>query len=192
MARICIIQGHPDAERDHFGHALCQAYAEGALEAGHQVEIIDVARLDFAVLRDPAEFATAPPEPILKAQAQVAAADHLVVFFPLWLGTMPALLKAFFEQLARANFAIGPSDRGGWPRHNLKGRSARVVVTMGMPALAYRTLFGAHGVRSLESGVLGLAGVRPIRRSLVGTVEASAAARGRWLARLRRLGAAAR
>ena len=36
----------------------------------------------------------------------------------------------------------------------LRGRAARVVVTMGMPALFYRVIFGAFGERSLERSVL--------------------------------------
>ena len=82
-----------------------------------------------APLADPADFAAPPAEPMLAAQAQVAAADHIVIVFPLWLGTMPAALKAFFEQLARAEFAL--ADAGGrGPRRNLRGRSARIIVTM--------------------------------------------------------------
>ena len=40
-----------------------------------------------------------------KAQRAIASAEHIVIFFPLWLGTMPALLKAFLEQVLRPGFA---------------------------------------------------------------------------------------
>ena len=33
---------------------------------------------------------------------------YLVLFFPLWLGDMPALLKGFLEQVARPGFAFMP------------------------------------------------------------------------------------
>ena len=35
------------------------------------------------------------------AQADIGWAQHIVLFFPLWLGDMPAVLKAFLEQVAR-------------------------------------------------------------------------------------------
>ncbi|HET8624991.1 MAG TPA: DUF1572 family protein [Gemmatimonadales bacterium] len=49
-----------------------------------------------------------------------------------WLGLLPALLKAFLEQLFRPGFAFARSLTQGGKRL-FDGRSARVVVTMGMP-----------------------------------------------------------
>jgi hypothetical protein len=61
---------------------------------------------------------------------------------------------------------------------------------MGMPAPAYRLLFGAHGVRGFERSVLALAGFKPIRETLFGMVEASAQGRERMLAKMAELGRA--
>lgn len=52
----------------------------------------------------------------------------------------------------------------------LSGRSARVVVTMGMPATVYRLYFRAHGVKSLERNILGFVGIAPVHETLVGNV----------------------
>jgi putative NADPH-quinone reductase len=111
-----------------------------------------------------------------------------VLIFPLWLGDMPALLKGFLEQVARPGFAIGVDGQGGPGAKLLKGRSARVVVTMGMPAFVYRWYFGAHSIRSLERNILRFVGFAPVRRSLIGLVEAKGGRRERWLAALARLG----
>jgi putative NADPH-quinone reductase len=191
--RICLIDAHPDPADGHLCTALADAYAAGATASGHSVARVRLATLDLPLLRDPADFARPPPEPIRAVQAEVAACRHLVVVYPLWLGTMPALMKAFFEQLARAEFLIAPGGTLGWPRKMLAGRSARVVVTMGMPAAAYRLLFGAHGEKGFESAVLGLAGFRPVRATMLGGVGgASPARRARWLDRMRALGARGR
>lgn len=48
--RIVILQGHPDPQGSHFGHALAEAYTQGAQKAGHEVRMIAVARLDFPLL----------------------------------------------------------------------------------------------------------------------------------------------
>jgi putative NADPH-quinone reductase len=184
---ICLIHGHPHADRSHFGYALADAYMEGAHEGARTVVRFDLADIDFDLMRDPKEFETPAPAPIKAVQDAVLAADHLVVIFPLWLGTMPARLKGFFEQFARAEFAISASEEGGWPRKMLKGRSARVIVTMGMPATAYRLLFGAHGVKSLDTGILGIAGFGPIHDTLIGGVS-DAATRTGWLEKVKELG----
>ena len=101
---------------------------------------------------------------------------------------MPALLKAFFEQVARPGFAVGAASKGRPGRKLLGGRSARIVVTMGMPAFVYRWYFGAHSVKSLERNILRFAGIAPVRRSLVGLVEGPVPQRRRWLERLASLG----
>src|SRR5262245_5661905 len=102
VQRIAIIQGHPDPGGERFCHALAEAYLEGAREGALAVRLIDVARLDFSILRTQAEFETGtPPQSIVDAQETIRWADHLVIVYPLWGGTMPALLKGFFEQAFR-------------------------------------------------------------------------------------------
>lgn len=191
---IAIIQGHPDKAGGHLCHALADAYAEGAAGAGHAVERIDVAALDFPVLRTREAWEKGKPAPdIEKAQAAIAAAGHLVIVYPLWLGTMPALLKAFLEQVARPGFAIRTEQGSKTWSKGLKGRSARIVVTMGMPAFVYRWWFLAHGLRNLERNILKFVGISPVRESLFGLVEnASAEKRAGWIAKMKRLGAEGR
>lgn len=103
---------------------------------------------------------------------------------------MPALLKGFLEQLLRPGFAFAAASAGrGPPKKLLAGRSARIIVTMGMPALFYRWYFRAHSLKSLERNILAFCGIGPIRACVVGMVESmGAAGRGNWLARIQRLG----
>lgn len=170
--RILLIQGHPDADARHLGHTLEDAYAEGARAGGHEVRRLCVARLDFALLRSQHEWEHgALPPALAPAQADIAWAQHLVLFFPLWLGDMPALLKGFLEQVARPGFALLKEGSNPMARKGLTGRSARVVVTMGMPALLYRWYFRAHSVKSLERNILGFVGIAPVRESLIGLVD---------------------
>jgi putative NADPH-quinone reductase len=190
---IVILQGHPDPAAGHFGHTLAAAYAEGARAAGHDVEVIPVAQLDFPLLRTKENFEQGPvPAPIQEAQAKIKQADHLVVIYPLWLGGMPALLKGFLEQLFRPGFVTGGATLDLGQKRQLRGKSARIVVTMGMPALVYRWFFGAHSLKSLERNILGFCGFRPIKESLIGLVESpDRRRREKWLARMRTLGHAA-
>jgi putative NADPH-quinone reductase len=104
---------------------------------------------------------------------------------------MPALLKGFLEQVARPGFAIGRYGEKAMPKKLLAGRSARIVVTMGMPAPVFRWFFFAHSLKALKRNILGFVGISPVRDTLVGSIEGmSPAARGQWLQRMGRLGAA--
>jgi len=188
--KILILNGHPDPSGERFTAALASAYAAGASQGGHQVRRIDVGALEFDVLRSANEFETGEPPPdIRKAQESILWADHLVMIFPLWLGATPAVFKAFLEQTLRYGFALGLD--GGRMKGLLAGRSARIVVTMGMPALVFRLVFGEFGIRSLERGTLRIAGVRPVRRSVIGDVEGQARHRDAWLKRMSAFGAVA-
>lgn len=198
--RIVLIQGHPDASAPHLCHALAQAYAEGAEAGGNEVRQVEVARLDFPLLRSQQEWEQGRlPATLQAAQDDIAWAEHIVLFFPLWLGDMPALLKGFLEQVARPGFAFQVEENdngsGAFARNGLAGRSARVVVTMGMPSLRYRWYFRAHGLKSLERSVLGFVGIAPVNETLIGMMgmidRLDQAGVRKWLEKMRALGRAA-
>jgi putative NADPH-quinone reductase len=190
--KILLIQGHPDASQRHFGHALAESYAAGATKAGHDVRQVDVATLDFPLLRSQHEFeAGVVPASLLPVQTDILWAEHLVVFFPLWAGDMPALLKGFFEQTFRPAFSGAAASHFG--KTLLSGRSARVVVTMAMPALIYRWYFRAHSIKSLERNLLGMVGIGPVHETLIGqAADLKPADAAAWLTKLQRLGATAK
>ncbi|WP_421786317.1 NAD(P)H-dependent oxidoreductase [Hyphobacterium sp.] len=192
MTRICVIDGHPDPQDGHFVSALAEAYADGAESAGHDVSRIRIAALDITFVGSPEDFARSPGDAIAAAQSKIARAEHIVFVFPLWLGTMPAVCKAFWEQVARAGFlldATGEEDQ--WPQQKMKGKSVRIIVTMGMPGLAYKLLFGAHSLKALEAGIFRISGFKPVRHSIFGGIGAvNAEKRTAILEKCRELGAA--
>lgn len=190
--RILILDGHPDPDPARYCHALAASYAQGAAGIGHMVHRTNLSDLAFPVLRSRRDWEEGPtPASILALQDQLAWAEHVVIIYPLWLGEMPAQLKALLEQAFRPAFAFGGrtvSPGGG----KLKGRSARIIVTMGMPAIVYRTFYFAHSLRSLKRNILTLVGLGPVRDTIIGGVETrSDASRKRCLAQLRTMGARA-
>lgn len=188
--RILLIQGHPDASQRHFGHALEEVYARGAIAGGHEIRKINVATIDFPCLRSQHEWEHAPvPVALEPAQHAIKWAEHIVLFFPLWLGDMPALLKGFLEQVARPGFAFSREGTNPLANKGLTGRTARVVVTMGMPALVYRWYFRAHSMRSLERNILGFVGIAPVNETLIGMIANMQPEKAsKWLKKMEKLG----
>jgi len=186
--KVLVINGHPDGDPARLCAALAQSYAEGAREAGHAVETISIAELDIPFLRSQEAFEKGGvPDSLAAASEAVQAAEHVVIVFPLWLGTMPALLKAFLEQVMRPGIAFEYSKQG--PRTLLAGRSARLIVTMGMPAFLYRLYFLSHGVAGIRRSILRFVGFKPVRTTLFGLVTAAKEDKRRnWLAQVRALG----
>lgn len=186
--RIAIIQGHPDPAGNHLLNAMADAYAQAAIESGHEVRRIEVAKLEFPLLRTQADFETGKiPPSLAQSQDDMRWAQHWLFLFPLWHGTMPALFKGFLEQIFRPGFAMEYQARG-FPKKLLAGRSARIVVTMGMPPLMYRWYFGAFGVRGFERSMLSFAGIKPIRENYYGLTFAGEKKRARWIEDMRALG----
>lgn len=193
MTRICLINAHPDPAPQRFCHALADAYQAGAEGAGHEVARFDAGALDYDFLTTAQAFSQPAPEPVRAVQDALSAADHLALIYPLWVGTMPARSKALIEHLGRAHFFVGAgSDSSSWPARKMSGKSARVIVTMGMPEVAYRVFFRSHSLRAVETGILGLAGFKPVRSTVFGMVEGSVQRRAGMLEGAGKLGARAR
>jgi putative NADPH-quinone reductase len=182
---ILIIDGHPDTRDARLTHALAAAYAKGAQQEGHVVRQVAVGKLELPLLRCSEEFFdTAPSKAVVDVQQDIRWADHIVIFYPLWLGSMPARLKGFFEQVMRPGFAFDQGGGRGLPRKLLKGKSARIVVTMGMPALFYSLVYRAHSLKSLKRNILAFCGIGPVRDSVIGNVEGNAVRRAAWLKKM--------
>lgn len=187
---ILIIDGHPDPAGERLVHALAEAYREGAELGKHEVLTLRVADLEFPLLRTQAEYEKGEPlQAIRQCQSMLDWATHVVIVYPLWLGSMPAMLKALLEQTLRPGFAFSARKLGRWPVKLQAGKSARIVVTMGMPGWLYRWYFRAHSVRSVRRNILHFIGFRRVRATLIGNVaNLSVSQRQACLQRMRRLG----
>ncbi|MCO4091744.1 MAG: NAD(P)H-dependent oxidoreductase [Sphingorhabdus sp.] len=190
VRKIAIFDAHPDPEPARYVHALADSYGAGARGAGHEVRQIMLGGINIPILHSREDWMQndAPAE-VKSGQDAILWADHIVFVYPLWLGDMPALLKAFLEQVLRPGTALQYGDSAA-PEKLMKGKSARLVVTMGMPAIFYRAYYGARSVRSFKRNILELVGIDPVETSLIGNVEGSAKHRERWLERMTEYGAA--
>ena len=65
----------------------------------------------------------------------------------------------------------------------MAGKSAHIIVTMGMPSLFYRFGMDAGALKALERALLGMSGFKPIHHTIIGGIgDASDEQRQRWLA----------
>ena len=192
--RILIIDGHPDPKGSHFVHELAEFYRHGAKEGGHKVRMLRVGEMRFPLLRSARAYLSGKVPPAIgKAQKSILWADHVVVLYPLWFGTMPAKLKGFIEQVLRPGFAFEERGEGQHPRRLLHGRSARIVVSRGMPSLFDEVDRSPRSIRNVVADVLEICGVKPVGVTVVEGVETlSDVGREQAHFEMRVLGAAAR
>lgn len=181
---ILIIDAHPDTDPARFCHAIVSSYRDGAAAGGHAARIIRLADAGIAPLLSRAEQMGDASAEIKKMQQDILWSQHIVIVYPLWLGEMPAKLKAFFEQVLRPDFAFSENPKKPWDG-KLRGRSARIIVTMGMPAIFYRMFYRAHSVKALKRNILHFVGIKPVCATYIGSIETqSEAARKNWLLKI--------
>ena len=102
------------------------------------------------------------------------------------------LCHALEFSVARPGFAFKQDLSNRFAAKGSTGRSARVVMTMGMPALVYRWYFPAHSLKSLERNILSFVGISPVHETLIGMVDQLHDEGVRkWRDKLQLLGAAA-
>ena len=188
MSKIAIVVGNP--MRDSYSEALGEAYLRGAESGGHEAKLFRLARMNFdAILRE-GYRREQPLEPdLVAARAALRASDHLVFVFPLWAGDMPAIMKGFIERVLQPDLLALRAGEGRADWKIFKGKSARVIMTMGMPGWFYRWYYGAHALKLLRRNVLHLIGVWPVRSTIYGMIEAlSDETRKQWLREVEALG----
>lgn len=191
--RVFVLDGHPDPAPERFVHRLAEGYEQGAHAGGHQVMRLRLADLDVPLVRGKDDYHGDPPEQLRACLDAIEWAQHVAILHPLWLGTMPAALKALFEQLVRPGFAFSTPRLGAWPVKFWRGKTARIVITMGMPRPAAWWLLGLGGASGPQRAILRSSGFRGVRTTLIGGAEGlSSEARSAWVARVAELGRAAR
>jgi putative NADPH-quinone reductase/1,4-dihydroxy-2-naphthoate octaprenyltransferase len=184
---VLVVHGHP--RTPSLCAALADAYTAGARAAGHEIETIDLAAIEF----DPDVHTVSPRqqplEPDLERVRQLIAwAGHLVFVFPAWWGVGPARLQGLLDRVLLPGFAFVETPNGRFAGL-LHGKTAHLVITMDMPPAVYRLIYRAPGLNAMKRSALGFCGVETTATLSFGPVkDSSAVQRAAWMERCRALG----
>lgn len=173
LKNIFILFGSTD--KDSFCGSMADAYEKGAREAGHTVKRINLGDIKFDPILHKGYKAIQVLEPDLQSvQTYMKWADHFVIFYPNWWGTMPAILKGMWDRMFLPGFAFRFQKEGllkgiAWEKL-LSGRSASVFITMNVHPILARILYGDNS-NEIKQNILEFAGFSPVRLMKVGPVE---------------------
>jgi len=186
--KILIIQGHPDNQSYNF--SLHAAYKKGALTSGAEVQEIFVGQLDFNLNLQYGYRQRTELEPcLLEAQEKIKWAEHIVIFYPVWWGSVPAILKGFFDRVFLPGFAFKKREGSLLWDYGLRGRSARIVSTLDQPVWFYSLINGAPSDKAIKKMTLNFCGISPVRITNIGPIRLSSEKfREKWLRRIEALG----
>lgn len=192
--KIYILLGHPDAET--LSGSFADAYERGALEAGHEVRRQNAGEMQFdpVLYKGYKEIQELEPD-LITFQENIKWADHIVIVYPNWWSTMPALLKGIFDRAWLPGFAFtfkkeGPMKGMIW-KCMFKGKSARIIISANTYAPVAHFLFGDF-TNELARATLGFSGIKPVRVKVFSPSEkASQTTRLNWLKKVEKLGSQA-
>jgi NAD(P)H dehydrogenase (quinone) len=175
MKKIYLLLGNPDKDGT-LGSQLADAYESAAKSAGHEVRRANIGDLAFDPILHKGYRAIQELEPDLKkVQEDMKWCDHFVLFYPLWWSSAPSLLKGMIDRMWLPGFAFrfikGPDGKStlGWQKL-LKGKTARVVITMKNLPLLERFMFGNYSAEIVDA-VLRFSGFK-VSLTEIGNAEA--------------------
>lgn len=188
MKKILIIVGHPDTESFNFG--LAAAYKKGAISSGSQVKEIIIRDLTFNTNLQFGYRKRTELEPdLLDAQEKIKWADHLVWIYPVWWGSLPAILKGFIDRTFLPGFAFQKRENSVWWDKLLTNKSARIISTLDQPAWYYWLIYKQPSHNAMKKLTLEFCGIKPVKVTTIGPLRLSKESyRQNWLKKIERLG----
>jgi len=188
MKRILIINGNPD--KKSFCFDLSESYKKGAELTGAECKLVNLTDLNFnPILKHGYRERTELEPDLLNIQQDILNSDHLVFVYPTWWATYPALLKGFFDRVFLPKFAFKYRENSLLWDKLLKGKSARLIVTMDTPKWYYSLIYKNPGHNSMKKGILEFCGIKPVRITSFGPIKSSNdTKRHQWINKVYKLG----
>lgn len=133
--KYLIISSHP--YNGSFNAGVAKSIKETAEQKGHEVSKIDLVSDGFNPVMTAGDLKAwgqgSSIDPMVKSyQAMIEAADILVFPFPVWWGTMPAVLKGFCDKVLLPGWAYRYGENGEMIGQ-LTSKKAIVITTMETP-----------------------------------------------------------
>lgn len=188
MKNILVINGN--SKDDSFCHGIANSYAQGASESGFDVDVIHLSTLEFQpVFRAGYDGIQSLEPDLLVLQNKVREASHLVFVYPIWWGTVPALMKGALDRILLPDFAFKYHKGSSYPEPLLKGKTARLITTMDTPPWYYKLVYGAPAHKMMKRTVLGFCGIKPVKTTDFGPLlNSKETSRHKWLNKVKELG----
>jgi len=167
---IFVINGHPS--RNSLTGALAESYAEGARAGGAKVELLHLADLKFDPVLHEGYQKVMPLEPdLVRAQELIKSCTKLVICYPQWWGSGPALLKGFIDRSFLPGFAFKYRDKGPFWDKLLAGRSAEIWLLSDSPRIWFVLKYWNSPIKWLKTATLDFCGFRPVKVNVVDRVR---------------------
>lgn len=169
--KIAVVNTHPNP--DSFTYSLREAIVGKLQEMGHQVQDRDLYTLQFNPVLSLEEYTATMTgefqEDVKVEQEYIEWADYLIFIYPLWWGTLPALLKGYIDRVFAYGFAYQMDD--GDVKKLLTGKKAILFTTMGNSDGHYREvqMYDAMN-KTVDEGIFEYVGIEVLEHKYFASV----------------------
>jgi len=174
--RALVIVAHP--EPASFGWVVAKETIRGIKDAGSEADIADLASEGFDPRISAADLAhylgtAGLPNDVRREQARIDAADALILVFPVFWWSMPALLKGWIDRVFTSGWAYRVAA-DGTVEGGLRDCPERLLATGAGDGPGY----DKHGYRAaiatqIEHGTLAFSGLHDVETHLLYDVESA-------------------
>ena len=185
---ILVIIGHPN--KHSFNFQLASSYIIGAESKGAIIKKLILKDLNFNYNLEHSYDKKIVLEPDLSmAQELILWANHIVWFYPVWWGSMPAVLKGFIDRTFLPDFAFKKKKNSFGFQKLLTNKSSRIISTLDQPTWYYYFKYGAPSHRAMKYSILEFCGFSPVKITSIGPISGSSLKnRIKWLDKLEKIG----
>ena len=182
--RIYVLFAHP--ELDSFNGRLADAYCAAAAEHGHEVRRQNLCELQFDPILHHGYHRVQPLEvDLMAAQANLSWCEHMALFYPVWWGNVPALLKGFFDRTLYSELTYRYDVEDPFWNKLLTGRSAQVFTTSDAPASWLKRQYRDSDANAVTRATLGFCGMKPVHVTRISRVkDLDGRKREQWIAKI--------
>lgn len=189
--RTLVVLGHPDS--NSLSGQLAEEYVNSATSAGKVVRYLKLGEIEFNPVLKHGYKQRQELEPALAHfWDSIVWAEHIVFFYPIWWGAMPALLKGALDRVLLPGKAFKYRENSQFWDRLLEGRSAHLFTTMDTPPWYYRLVYRMPGHNQMKRTILEFCGIKPVKIHSFGPVRFAKPEKiEKWVSTVRRYGAAA-
>lgn len=172
MKKVLIINGHPDSES--FCQKIAETYKLASELKGNEVQLLNVHEMEFSLnLAYGFRKRIETEQAILNAQQLISWSNHIVIIHPVWWGSVPALLKGFFDRVLTPGFAFKYRENSPLWDKLLKGKTGQLIYTSDTPTFIYKYFYGAPSVNTVKRRVMQFCGISPVKVTGFGSIRST-------------------
>lgn len=167
-----VVMAHPAASS--LTRSVTAAVVDELEALGHTTQIADLAAEGFDPVFGPADHAAyaageCTPEDVLKEQRRIDQADHLILVYPVYWWSMPALLKGWIDRVFVSGWAFQEDAENGLVK-KLGRLKVHLIALGGADSVTYAKRGYRQAMQTqIEQGIFDFCGAPVVTSELITT-----------------------